>query len=64
MLGWSSRRDRLGLAAEPADLRLAGQDAGLDHLERDRAIEPLLPGLVDDAHAAGAQDRQQLVIAE
>ena len=47
--------DRLGLAEEAGDGLGRGVRAGQDHLERARAIEPDLPGLVDDAHAAAAQ---------
>ncbi len=56
--------DGLGLAAEQADLPLVGQQSGLDHLECDDAIEPLLPGLEDDAHAAGAEPAEQFIFAE
>ncbi len=57
-------RDGLGLAAEEPDVPLIGEAAGLDHLERDDAIEPLLPGLEDDSHAAGAKPPEQLIFAE
>ena len=49
---------------EPAQLVVAGQQAGLDHLERHGPVERDLPGLVDDAHAAAAQLAADLVIAE
>ena len=39
----------------------AGMAAGQDHLQRDRAVQLDLPGLVDDAHAAAAQFPQNLV---
>ena len=35
--------------------------AGQDHLEGDEALEADLPGLVDDPHAAAAEDLQDLV---
>ena len=35
-VGVVQRGDRLGLAAEQPDVPLVGQDAGLDHLERDQ----------------------------
>ena len=35
--------------------------AGQDHLERDQAIQPDVPGLVDDAHAASTDLRDDLV---
>ena len=38
--------------------------AGQDHFERDRAVEPLLPRLVDHAHPAAADLTDQLVRAE
>ena len=41
-----------------------GQVAGQDHLHGDRAVEVLLPCLVDHAHAAAADLAQQLVGAE
>ena len=58
------QRDRLGLVLEPAQLGVVGQDAGLDHLEGDGAVEADLPRLVDDAHAAAAQLLLDLVVAE
>ena len=42
----------------------AGQPAGQDHLQGDDAVEPALPGPVDDAHAAAADLLEQFVIAE
>ena len=47
--------DGLGLVLEPAQLVVAGQDAGPDHLEGHGPVEADLAGLVDDAHAAAAQ---------
>ncbi len=54
----------LGLDAEAADVGLAGELAGEDHLERDRPVEAGLPRLEDHAHAAAGDLREQLVIAE
>ena len=56
--------DGLGLVLEPPQLGVVGQDAGLDHLERDGPVEADLPGLVDDAHAAAAELLLKLVVAE
>ncbi len=64
MPGWSSRADGLGLVLEPPQLVLAGQQPGLDHLQRHRAVEADLAGLVDDAHAAPAQLLPDLIVAE
>ena len=64
MLGMVEVGDRLGLVAEPPHLVVAGPVPGPDHLEGDEAVEAELPGLVDDAHAAAAQDAEQLVVAE
>ena len=48
--------DGLGLGAEAGQLLPSPAcAAGQDHLEGDEAVEPDLPGLVDDAHAAAAQ---------
>ncbi len=63
-MGVVQRGDRFGLAAEQPDVPVVGHGAGLDHLERHQAVEPLLAGLEDDAHAAGAQLLEQQVIAE
>ncbi len=38
--------------------------AGQDHLQRHRAVEPLLPRLVDHAHPAAADLADQLIRAE
>ena len=56
--------DRLGLVPEPAQLVVAGEHAGPDHLQGDGPVEADLPGLVDDAHAAAAQLAPDLVVAE
>jgi hypothetical protein len=52
---------RLGLAAEPGQLRPAGAFLPEDQLEGDDTAEGRLPGAVDDAHAAAAQLPQDLV---
>ena len=53
-------RRRLGLAQHPA-ARLA---ADLDHLDRDVALEALVPGAVDGAEAPGAEPLEQREPAE
>ena len=53
---------RFGLKA--ADQLGRSQMAGQDHLDGHRAVEPLLPGLVDHAHAAAADLADQLVRPE
>ena len=55
------RRDRFRLAAEPLPLGRPGVRAGQDHLERDRAVQVEVPGLVHDAHAAAADLVNDLV---
>jgi hypothetical protein len=40
-----------------------GEAAAQKHLERHQAVQPDVPGLVDDAHAAPADLRQDFVIA-
>jgi len=54
----------LGLVLEASPLVVAGEHAGLDHLQRHRSVERDLAGLVDDAHAAAAQLALDLVVAE
>ena len=44
--------------------RRLGVDAGQDHLQGTGAVQPDLPGLVDDAHAAAAQLAQDLVAGD
>jgi hypothetical protein len=56
--------DRLGLVPEPAQFCRAGQRTGLDQLEGHQAIELVLAGPVDDAHAASSDLLEQLVLAE
>src|SRR5260370_30926117 len=58
------RRDGLRLAFEAhAGIAAPGQARGQD-LDRDRAVEPRVPGLVDLPHPAGADRRDDLVGAE
>ena len=53
--------DGPGFLIEAGELLRAGVPAGENHLEGDEPIQPRLPGLVDDAHAAAAQLREDLV---
>ncbi len=55
-------RPRLGQKARPMDR--PSVVAGEDHLQGHQAVELRVPRLVDDAHAAPAQLREDLVIAE
>ena len=57
-------RGGLGLGAEPGAVRVGGEVRFADHLQRDDAVQALLPGLVDDAHAAAAEFFEQLEVAE
>ena len=61
MFGVPQPGGRLGLGLKAADQLGRGQVAGQDHLHRHRAIEALLPGLVDHAHAAAADLADQFV---
>ena len=54
----------LGLGAEPGAVGVGRQVRLADHLQRDDPVEALLPGLVDDAHAAAAEFLEQLEVAE
>jgi hypothetical protein len=59
-MGMGDPADRLGLAPHPRHRGVAGD---VDQLDRDRALEAELHGVVDDAHAAGADEALQLVLA-
>ncbi len=54
----------LGFAEEPLSLLVAGHLAREDHLRGDEPFDRLLPGLVDDAHAAASDLLQDLVITD
>ena len=45
-------RHRLGFPAKTLQLLRAGVGPGADHLQGDHALQPQVPGLVDDPHAA------------
>src|SRR5262249_43078501 len=51
----------LRLGTQPTDFLPAGHDTGPDHLQGDKALSSLLPGFVDNAHAAAAELAQHLV---
>jgi hypothetical protein len=53
--------DGAGLDVESRDLVGRGVGPGKDHFERDQAIQPDVPGFVDDAHATAADLRDDLV---
>ena len=53
--------DGAGLGLEAGQVVWLCTGAGLDHLQRDQALEPEMPRLVHDPHAAGAQHAQDLV---
>src|SRR5262245_6144420 len=55
------RRDRLGFQQKTLTILLVGLTAAEDHLQRHQPIEPLLPRLVDDSHAAAADHFLDLV---
>ena len=63
MWGCWSRAAASRLGPEPGPLLGAGVAAGQDHLQRHQAVEPHLPGLVDDAHPAPPDLFEDLVPA-
>ena len=63
MLGCWSRATASASARKRAAARAPAWRAGQDHLQGDEPVQPRLPGLVDDAHAAAAELLQDLVIA-
>ena len=56
--------DGAGLGLEASQVVRSCTGAGLDHLQRDQALEPEVPRLVHDPHAAGAQHAQDLVAGD
>ena len=64
MLGWCSRAAKRASSWKRASWSWRGEVAGQDHLEGHGAVEVLLPGLVDDAHAAAAELALDFVLAE
>jgi hypothetical protein len=54
-------RHYLGLALKPSALVLARVGSSDQHLERDEAIQSLLFGLVNNAHAAVAEQRLNVI---
>jgi hypothetical protein len=57
-------RNGLSLGMEALDLRRAGQDARLDHLQRHRPVKADLARLIHHPHATAGEQLQQFVIAE
>ena len=53
-----------GFELEAGDPFGFGQRAGANQFERDQAVEPALPRLIDDAHAAATDFLEQFVIAQ
>ena len=49
-------------STSPAELRIE-QDLRPDHLQRDGNAELVIPGLIDDAHAAGAERPDDVIAA-
>ena len=62
--GVVEQRHGLGLIAEAAQLVVAGEQAGLDHLQGHGPVERDLAGLIDDTHAPAAQLAPDLIVAE
>ena len=60
-VGMVELRDRLGLVLKAHKLGFRGENARLDHLERDRPVERDLVGFEDDAHSTSAQLAPDLV---
>ena len=56
--------ERERFAAEALARRVVGQRAGGQDLQRDVAVEPLVVGAIDDAHAAFADLLEDAVVAE
>ena len=57
-------RDGLRLQAEPRLVHRGGHRAADHHLDGDDAVQPLVAGLVDDAHAAAAEFAEDLVAGD
>ena len=64
MCGWLRPRDDARLARQPLPRGQILRAAGRQDLDRDGAIEPGIEGFVDLAHAAGADQREDLVRTE
>jgi hypothetical protein len=56
--------DRARFALEPSAHLGIARDVGGQHLDRDRALESRITGLVDFAHPAGAKRADDLIRAE
>ena len=55
------RGGELGFLDEPAAPLGIGDELGRQDFQRDEAVQPLVARLVDLAHAAGAEQRADLV---
>ena len=60
-VGMMQAGDGLCLGPEPAEPHLAGVGSSQDHLERDQSIQPAVPRLVNDPHAAPTEFREHVV---
>ena len=63
-VGMAEARDGLGLNFEAADFLLGSERASEDDFEGNDAVEAFLAGLVNDAHAALADDFEDFVAGE
>ena len=65
MFGWSRAATTLASARSRSDKHFGGTcDARANRFERHDAIEPFVPGLVDDAHSAASDFVEQLELAQ
>ena len=60
-VGMKQLGDGFRLGAKPRQAHLADVRSRQDHLQRDQALQPAVPRLVDDAHAAPAEFFQDVV---
>ena len=60
-VGMKQLGDGFRLGAKPRQAHLTDMRSGQDHLQRDQALQPAVPRLVDDAHAAAAELFQDVV---
>ena len=62
--GMAESGQRLRFALEAGDVLRVAEELIGEHLDRDVAIEPQVPGAIHLSHAAGAEGREDLVGAE
>ena len=60
-VGMKQLGDGFRLGAKPRQAHLTDMRSRQDHLERDQSLQPAMPGLVDDPHAAPAEFLQDVV---